>query len=318
MADDRHVDAFLEMMAAERAARRNTLEAYGADLTDLGDFLVTRGTDPAAASADDLRSYLKNLNARGLSPRTAARRLATLRQFYEFLYTDGRRSDDPAGGLDGPKQRQPLPKTLSEDEVDRLLDAARAKEGVEGARLVAIVEVLYATGLRVSELVALPVGAARRRRDALLTVTGKGDKERVVPMGEAAAEAVRRWLEARPAVLPDKGAARRRCEPWLFPSANSRSGHMSREQVAQALKRLARDAGVAPSRVSPHVLRHAFASHLLAHGADLRAVQTMLGHADIATTQIYTHVQAERLKRTVSESHPLSGMPGLDTLMGSG
>jgi integrase/recombinase XerD len=285
------------MLSAERGASRNTIEAYGRDLRDYEQFLARSGEAPERAGADTMRRYLARMARAGLAPRTVQRRLSALRQFHRFLVTEGLRADDPTQLIDGPKQGRPLPKVLAEGEVERLLAAAHAKGGLSGLRLTAMLELLYATGLRVSELVGLPLSAALRAREAL-TVRGKGGKERLVPLGELAREAIGRWIEARPACLRDGESS-----PWLFPS---RGGHLTRHRFAQELKALAVEAGIDRRAVSPHVLRHAFASHLLAHGADLRSVQEMLGHADIATTQIYTHVLPERLARLVREHHPLA------------
>jgi integrase/recombinase XerD len=293
-------ESFVEMLVAERGAAANTVEAYRRDLDDLAAFLVGRGRDLAGAATDDLRAYLGALGARGLSARTVARRLSALRQLYAFLVADGRRADDPSAVLDSPRRGRALPKVISEDEVDRLLAAARTRSNPQGLRLQALVETLYATGLRVSELVGLPL-AALGRGEAVLIVRGKGGKERMVPLGEPAAEAIAAYLTVRPAFL-----GRRSDSPWLFPSRAS-GGHLTRHRFAQLLKALAVEAGIDPERLSPHVLRHAFASHLLAHGADLRTVQAMLGHADISTTQIYTHVLDARLKALVATHHPLAG-----------
>ncbi len=286
------------MLAAERGAAALTIEAYRRDLADFGTHLGSCGASLAAADAAAVRSYLGRLAAR-VAASTAARRLSCLRQFYRFLYAEGVRADDPTATIDSPRRTRPLPKVLSEDEVDRLLAAAQDRDGAEGARLVALIELLYATGLRVSELVALPL-AALRGEPRLLMVRGKGGRERMVPLGEAAARAVVAYLEVRDRFVP-AGAA----SPWLFASRGA-SGHLTRHRVGQLLKELAGTVGIEPRRVSPHVLRHAFASHLLAHGAGLRAVQKMLGHADIATTQIYTHVLEARLKALVHDHHPLA------------
>jgi integrase/recombinase XerD len=233
-----------------------------------------------------------------MMPSTAARRLSALRQFFRFLYAEGLRADDPCGILDSPRRGRALPKILQEDEVDRLLAAAAARPGPEGCRLNALVELCYATGMRVSELVGLPL-AAVARDPRVLIVRGKGDKERMVPLGDSARRAIRSYLAAR-----DRFVGKTDVSPWLFPG---RAGqHLTRHRFAQLLKELAGEAGIDHRRVSPHVLRHAFASHLLHHGADLRAVQQMLGHADISTTQIYTHVLDERLRRLVAEHHPLA------------
>ncbi len=297
--DARHVDSFLEMLAAERGAARLTIDAYRRDLIDFARFAGAGGRAIADADVETVRGYLSHLATR-MAPGTSARRLSCLRQFYRFLFAEERRADDPTATIASPRKSKPLPKVLSEDEVERLLVAARAREGVRGRRLVALVELLYATGLRVTELVGLPL-AAMGGDPRFLMVTGKGGKDRLVPIGEVALGAVADYLEVRAAFVPDGEVS-----PWLFPS-RGRSGHLTRLRFGQLLKELAVEAAIRPERVSPHVLRHAFASHLLAHGADLRAVQKMLGHADIATTQIYTHVLDERLKALVRDHHPLAG-----------
>ncbi len=298
-AAERQVEAFLEMLVAERDARPNTLAAYLRDLTDFADFL---GGGVASASGADLRAYMASLSRRGLSPRTAARRLSTLRQFHKFLYAEGLRGDDPAAALDSPRQGRRLPKVLSEAEVDALLAAARRRKGPEGQRLLALLELLYASGLRVSELISLPL-AAVRRDPRVIFVRGKGGRERMVPLGEPARDAIGAYLPLRKHFL-----AKQTDSPWLFPSG-AKAGHLTRQRVGQLLKDLAVEAGIARDKVSPHVLRHAFATHLLDHGADLRALQQMLGHADISTTQIYTHVLNERLKTLVQDHHPLARRP---------
>ena len=290
----RHVEAFLEMMAAERAAAANTLDAYRRDLDDFGDFLMSYGVSEHQADSAMLRDYIGQMKMRGLAARTAARRLSTLRQFHQFLFAEGVRGDDPSQVIDAPRLGQPLPKYLSEAEVDALIETARRKEDVTGRRAQALVELLYATGLRVSELVGLPVSAVARNPETLI-VRGKGSKERMVPLGDPARQAIAAWLAVR----------QPKASRWLFPGLGQ-SGHLTRTGFAKMLDDLAIDAGLAPSRVSPHVLRHSFASHLLAHGADLRSVQQMLGHADIATTQIYTHVLDDRLKNLVARHHPLA------------
>lgn len=287
------------MLVAERDARPNTLAAYLRDLSDFAEFL---GGAVAAASSADLRAYMASLSRRGLSPRTAARRLSTLRQFHKFLYAEGLRGDDPAAALDSPRQGRRLPKVLSEAEVDGLLAAARRREGPEGRRLLALLELLYASGLRVSELISLPL-AAVRRDPRVIFVRGKGGRERMVPLGEPARAAISAYLPLRKHFFPQQADP-----PWLFPSG-ARAGHLTRQRVGQLLKDLAVEAGIARDKVSPHVLRHAFATHLLDHGADLRALQQMLGHADISTTQIYTHVLNERLKSLVQDHHPLARRP---------
>ena len=288
---DRHIEAFLEMLAAERGAARNTLAAYAADLADAAAHAARAGEAPAAMTEATLRGYLGALTMAGLAARTAARRLSALRQFHRFLLAEGIRADDPTELLDRPRLPAQLPKLLSELEVDALLAAAAARPDERQAVVMrAALEILYASGLRISELLALP-RTALAGDAALLLVRGKGGKERLVPLSEAARAA------AAP-LLAGKGR-------WLFPGRDPRHA-MTRQGFAQALKHVALDAGLDPARVSPHVLRHSFASHMLARGADLRSLQVLLGHADIATTQIYTHVLAERLARLVAAHHPLA------------
>ncbi|MBM2713337.1 site-specific tyrosine recombinase XerD [Mesorhizobium caraganae] len=296
------IEAFLEMMSAERGAAENTLSSYRRDLEDASQQI---GGGLAAATAADIRAYLDDIAARGFAPTSQARKLSAIRQFFKFLYAEGLRGDDPTGTLDSPKKGRPLPKTMSEADTGRLLDRAalEAGDGVNGDRLAALrlhalVEVLYATGLRVSELVGLPVTVAQRD-DRFFMVRGKGDKERMVPLSAKARTAMRAWLTAR-ATVPAFADS-----PFLFPAAGD-SGYLSRQVFARDLKGLAARAGIAAAKISPHVLRHAFASHLLQNGADLRAVQQLLGHADISTTQIYTHVLEERLVRLVNDHHPLA------------
>ena len=302
------VEDFLEAIASERNAARNTIESYRRDLGFYVEFLDARGVSPLAADDDEIRAFQAESGGQGLASSTLARRLSAIRQFHKFLYLEGRRGDDPSLSLEGPRRGRPLPKVLSVDDVDRLIRVAR--EGLDApdaspaerlaiARMACLIELLYATGLRVSELVALPKSAARTR-EPLIAVVGKGAKERLVPLSEPAREAMRVW-RARLAELAPKQAAL----PWLFP-AESESGHLSRQVFARDLKRAAAAAGLNASRVSPHVLRHAFASHLLQNGADLRVVQDLLGHADISTTQIYTHVLDERAKAMVRDLHPLA------------
>lgn len=291
--DDRAIESFLEMMTAERGASANTVAAYRRDLLDFAGFAAEAGGEAVGAGAGEVRAYLASLQRAALSPRTAARRLSALRQFFGFLLAEGERTDDPTAIIEAPRAGRSLPKILGEEEVDALLAAAREAEGVEGLRRAALIELLYATGLRISELVALP-RAAFRDDAPFIIVRGKGGRERLVPVGEHAARAVKTLI-----------AAQEDTSRWLFPSHGA-SGHLTRQGVALMLKDLALQAGIDPARVSPHVLRHAFASHLLAHGADLRAVQKMLGHADISTTQIYTHVLEERLRSTVQRHHPLA------------
>lgn len=306
MTGSEHVEAFLEALSVERGASANTLAAYRRDLEDFAGFLAGCGVSVHAAGHDDMAAFLADLAARGLAPASQARKLSAVRQFHRFLYAEGVRGDDPTGRVDAPKKRRPLPKILSETEVGRLLDGVAERAGrddlapperLKAVRLVALLELIYATGLRVSELVALPVSAARMREPVLI-VRGKGAKERMVPLTQKAQAAMAAYVAARAAA----GLAASR---WLFPAA-SESGHLTRQGFALELKAAGIAAGIAPARLSPHVMRHAFASHLLAHGADLRVVQELLGHADISTTEIYTHVQAERLKAVVTLHHPLS------------
>ncbi len=290
------------MMQAERAASENTIAAYQRDLD--GWQAALRKTDLLNAKTTDLEKVLSIWAGSGLAPSTAARKLSAAKQFFKFLQMDGLRQDNPAQNLRGPKQGRPLPKILSEEDVDRLFDAAQAKDDVKALRRLCLLEILYAGGLRVSELVSLTVRAVSRR-DGCLMIKGKGGKERLVPLTDPALSAIKVWLKVRDKTLPEKLGARERANAFLFPSS-SKSGHMTRERFAQLLKELAIEAGLAPSRISPHVLRHAFATHLLANGADLRSVQTLLGHADISTTQIYTHVLDERMKALVFDMHPLA------------
>ncbi len=303
---DPHSEEFLEMLAVERGAAKNTLEAYRRDLGHFAAFLKPRAVTLLTVEANDIRAYLARLSRARMAPRTAARRLSALRQFYRFLLGEGRRADDPSATIDSPRQGRTLPKVLSEAEVERLLAAARARsearESIENLRLAALLELLYATGMRISEAVSLPA-AALARDPRVLLVRGKGGKERMVPLSEPARDAVARYSAATRIRRKTRTAAV--APVWLFPSGG-RSGHLTRQRAGQLLKELAVAAGVDPAKVSPHVLRHAFASHLLDHGADLRAVQKMLGHADISTTQIYTHVLNARLKSLVRDHHPLA------------
>ena len=287
------------MMAAERGASPNTITAYGRDLEGFAQFAAASGTRIEVATADQVRDYLR-MNARaGLAPATTARKLSVLRGYFAFLLGEGVRRDDPCAAMDAPRLGRHLPRTLSEDEVGRILAMARDRDGANGRRLTALVEILYATGLRVSELVALPMSALSRDR-RVLVVSGKGGKERMVPLGAPARRAIERYL----ADHSEAGLSGAEAN-FLFPGRGDR-GHLGRSHFARLLKRLAAEAGIDPRRVSPHVLRHAFATHLVDHGADLRSVQQMLGHADISTTQIYTHVADSRLKTLVAERHPLA------------
>ena len=309
--DTRLIDLFLDMLAAEQGAGVNTLDAYRRDLADFKQFLGRAGHGFAGVETQALRDYLADLGARGFKSSSVARRLSAMRHLFRFLLNEGIRSDDPAAILSGPKRGRGLPNVLSMSDVDRLLARAKAlTESPEASalqrlrtmRLYCLLEVLYATGLRVSELVALPHSASRR--DArMIVVRGKGDKERLVPLNDASRQAMADYLAATEALKPEKkeDAA---FSKWLFPSFGE-SGHLTRQHFARDLKELAAAAGLAPRLVSPHVLRHAFASHLLHNGADLRIVQTLLGHTDISTTQIYTHVVEERLKSLVRDLHPL-------------
>ncbi len=295
------IAAFLEMMSAERGAAANTIEAYRRDLSDYSGFVTGRRQTLLDCTRDTVTAYLDHLKMEGLSAASSARRLSAIRQFHKFLCADGMRGDDPTRIVASPKARRALPKVLSIAEVDRLLSLAEEEANMPASpqkqlaaqRLYCLLEMLYATGLRVSELVSLR-RAAVMRDSAFITVTGKGNKERVVPMNDRARDAVRAWI----ATLPPG--------PWLFP-ANGEDGYLARQVFARDLKALAARAGISSARVAPHVLRHAFASHLLAGGADLRVVQMLLGHADISTTQIYTHVLDEKLRNLVESHHPLAG-----------
>lgn len=304
--DERLIELFLDMLTAERGASRNTLDAYRRDLSDYGSFLHAKNSNIANASTENVRGYLAALAKRGMAPASSARKLSAIRQLHRFLYAEGKRGEDPAAVLEGPRRGRALPKILSIDEVTKLFETAHAAAATTGitqaealrtSRLVCLLEVLYASGLRVSELVALPAAAARAEGDSII-VRGKGNKERLVPLGRAARNAMRSYLKLLSEVK--SGGTR-----WLFPSFGA-SGHVTRQHVARELKALAAAAGIDARKLSPHVLRHAFASHLLANGADLRVVQALLGHADISTTQIYTHVLDERLKSMVRDLHPLA------------
>lgn len=302
----RWVEPFLEALGAERGAAANTLAAYRRDLAHFAGWLHGRGVSPEAADRPRIEAYLAALEAEGLSPATRARRLSAIRQFYRFALSEGWRGDDPAARIGGPRPGRPLPGTLTIDEVDKLLDAARARAGdaAKRLRLTCLMELLYATGLRVSELVSLPAAAARGNPRMLL-VTGKGGRERMVPLSGPARDALAEWLGLRDAIEAERRKAGGRPSPWLFPS-RGQTGHLTRIGFYQALKQLTAAAGLDPARISPHTLRHAFATHLLANGADLRAIQQLLGHADVSTTEIYTHVLDERLKALVLEKHPLA------------
>jgi integrase/recombinase XerD len=312
--DAKTIDLFLDMLAAEQGAGDNTLNAYRSDLEDLSSFLAHVKQDFARADTQALRDYLADLDRRGFKSSSVARRLSSMRHLFRFLLNERKRSDDPAAILAGPKRGRALPKVLSIADVDRLLAKAREfadrdqapLQKLRAMRLWCLLEVLYATGLRVSELVSLPLSAARR--DArMIVVRGKGDKERLVPLNQSSRDAMAAYLAAAGTAKDEKGE-KAKPEPaskWLFPSSGE-SGHLTRQHFARDLKELAVAAGISPRLISPHVLRHAFASHLLHNGADLRIVQTLLGHTDISTTQIYTHVVEERLKSLVRDLHPLA------------
>jgi integrase/recombinase XerD len=300
------VDSFLDMMSAERGASANTLDAYRRDILDFAASCLRSRSSLKEAERNHVRSFLESLAAAGLKSSSQARKLSALRRFYGFLYGEGIRRDDPCGAVEAPRLTRPLPKILSEADALKLVDAARGVEpdDADAARLLCIVEVLYASGLRISELVTLPASAARAN-ERYLHVRGKGGRERLAPLGAHAAEALHSYLPLRDAFLPRDPKRLATASRYLFPS-RGKEGHLTRRRCHQLLKTLASKAGLDPARLSPHVLRHAFATHLVEGGADLRSVQTLLGHADIATTQIYTHVAGDRLKRTVEAAHPLA------------
>jgi len=306
IAGNTSIDLFLDMIATERGVSRNTLDAYRGDLEDYAEFLSRKNANIGNATTDHVRAYLAALSKRGMMASSSARRLSAIRQLHRFLYVEGKRKDDPATVIEGPRRGRPLPKVLSVEEVTRLFETAHAAAAQKGisvgdriraSRLVCIIEVLYATGLRVSELVALPASAARIEGETIV-VRGKGNKERLVPLASVAQKSMRDYLK----MLGERKEQEKR---WLFPSFGE-SGHITRQHVARELKALAESAEIGPRKMSPHVLRHAFASHMLANGADLRVVQTLLGHADVSTTQIYTHVLDSRLKNMVRDLHPLA------------
>lgn len=307
------VDAFLDMLTSERGAALNTRHAYWRDLADVSLYLrENRNSDIDKATTADLKAYLENLsnkihtkgkNKSQIAVRTVARRLSALRQFYRYMVSENKRSDDPTSTIESPKQGRTLPKTLTEGEVSALIKTAAQGGGADSIRLVCLLELLYATGLRVSELVGLPLSAIAEEKEFMM-VEGKGGRERMVPLSEPAQKAVKDYMAVRQQFIApdDKGTQAQ----WVFPSRTSQSGHLTRQRFAQLLKDLARAAEIEEDKVSPHILRHAFATHLLSRGADLRSVQKMLGHADIATTQIYTHIVGEKLKDTVEEKHPMA------------
>ncbi|NNE57398.1 MAG: site-specific tyrosine recombinase XerD [Hellea sp.] len=298
------IDAFLEMMMAERGASNNTINAYRRDLDDWETLLCANRQNLIKAQTPDLEIVLGVWAKKGLAPSTSARKLSSVKQFYRFLQMDDLRKDNPAQNLRGPKQGRPLPKILSEQDVNLLFETANKDDSSKGIRRLCLLEILYAGGLRVSELVGLTTQAVQRR-DGCLMIKGKGGKERLVPLTPPALKAIKAWLKHRAETLPQDLDAAERAKKYLFPSS-AKQGFLTREWFAQILKDLAIEAGLPPSKISPHVLRHAFATHLLANGADLRSVQTLLGHADISTTQIYTHVLDERMKALVFDMHPLA------------
>ncbi|SIQ49013.1 integrase/recombinase XerD [Paracoccus thiocyanatus] len=307
--DPGRISAFLDAQAAEAGAARNTLLAYGRDLRDFADWLAARGDSLMTVPREGVEDYLSHCDAQGLSRATRARRLSAIRQWTRFALDEGWRDDDPACRISGPGRTQRLPKVLDRAEVQAMLDALPrlGRNETERARNLALVELIYATGMRVSELVSLPVGACRGD-PALLLIRGKGGKERMVPLSDPARRALAAWLKRRdnaPAESPLGRLVAGKGARWLFP-APSREGHMTRQAMNALLGQLALAAGIDPARVSPHVIRHAFATHLLEGGADLRAIQTLLGHADLGTTEIYTHVMDTRMRDLVLNHHPLA------------
>jgi len=307
MKDFHLLEAFLEMMSAERGAAVNTLQSYERDLRDYANGLAQNGMSFASCGSPDIQRHLAGLSKQGFAASTQARHLSAIRQFHKFLFAEGIRSDNPCSTIDSPKQKKPLPKVMSMEDVDQLIGTAHAlstrsdlppSQSIRNARMYCLIELLYATGMRVSELVSLPESSSRET-GRFLSITGKGNKERIVPLTDRCRDAIAHYIGTRKS---QKGILESR---FLFPS-NSAEGHFTRQAFARDLKDLAIAAGLDPTKISPHVLRHAFASHLLQNGADLRAVQQLLGHADISTTQIYTHVLDERLKQLVEDSHPLS------------
>jgi len=307
VSDQRVISQFLEMLGAERGAAENTLAAYSRDLAHLSENTSSGLLD---IDRDQIRGYLSLVRKQGLSARTQARKLSTIRQFYKFLYAEGIRQDNPVVGIDSPRAGQSLPRLLSEKQVSQLLAVAQRhadeKADLKNLRCLALIEILYATGLRVTELVSLPLVSVQSGAPYIY-VRGKGGKERLVPLSKRAIRAMEGYIDAMTSQNsgPDSGPNSGQPGKWLFPSRGTK-GHLTRHHFARILKQLAGEAGIPPGAISPHVVRHAFATHLLAHGADLRAVQKMLGHSDITTTQIYTHVLEERLKLLVQQKHPLS------------
>ena len=302
MSDRDRIEAFLEMMSAERGAAANTLDAYARDLTDASEFC---GGHLTTASGRDLAAWQADLSARGMAASTSARKLSAARRFFRFLFEEGDRKDDPTAKIDGPKTSRDVPDVLSREELKRLIDACG-----EDLRLKCLVELLYGAGLRASELVSLTLGSLPRRKGARwvtqdIIIRGKGGKERLCPLGRPALLALSEWLAVREDSLPEGSLARGRAEPFLFPS-RGKEGHLTRRRLGQLLDDLALAAGINAAKVHPHALRHAYATHLLQGGADLRSVQTLLGYADIATSQIYTHVLTDELAELLETSHPLA------------
>ncbi|MEZ5953862.1 MAG: tyrosine recombinase [Hyphomonas sp.] len=302
MSDRARIEAFLEMMSAERGAAANTLDAYGRDLLDASEFC---GGNLSDATGRELAGWLADLSARGLAPSSQARKLSAVRRFFRFLFEEGDRKDDPTAKLDGPKPGRDVPDVLSREEMKRLIETCG-----EDLRLKCLVELLYGAGLRATELVSLTLGSLPRRKGSRwvtrdIIIRGKGGKERLCPLGKPALTALSDWLAVREATLPEGSLARGRSEAFVFPS-RGKAGHLTRRRLAQLLEELAATAGIRPDRVHPHALRHAYATHLLMGGADLRSVQTLLGHADIATTQIYTHVLTDELAELLETAHPLA------------
>tara|TARA_A100001037_G_C15136253_1_gene631309 strand:+ start:1905 stop:2831 length:927 start_codon:yes stop_codon:yes gene_type:complete len=299
---DSSIESYLEMMIAERGATKNTINAYSSDLSTFAQYLESTNETLLNTNANTIKGYLERLAATGRSSSTQARNLSTLRQFYRFLQSDEQRLDNPCQNINSPKARKALPKVLSEAEVTQLINASQSSSKPGGLRIACIVELLYSTGLRISELAGLKLNNLDENQQ-VLRVLGKGGKERMVPIGEPATAALKSYLDVRQYFIQNNENT-----DWLFPSRGA-SGHLTRRRIAQILKELAIAANIAPSKVSPHVLRHAFASHLLANGADLRSVQLLLGHADISTTEIYTHVLQSRLNSFVAKHHPLANAP---------
>lgn len=300
------ISTFLDAQAAELGAAQNTLLAYGRDLKDVQDWLIAHGKDFDSAAQADIEAYLIHCDAQGLAKSTRARRLSAIKQIYRFAFEEGWREDNPAIQIASPGQDKRLPKILDEAEVDDMLNAARnfGRNTHDKLRDTCLMELLYATGMRVSELVGLPVSSARGNPKMLL-ILGKGGKERLVPLSPPAKAALATWIKLRDTRQDEAMEKGQPSSVYLFPS-RGKSGHLTRHWFYGRIKALAVFAGVSPSKVTPHTLRHAFATHLLAGGADLRAIQTMLGHADVATTEIYTHVVDEKLTELVLEHHPLS------------